>query len=48
MNTNEDFDTPTTERQGIQVISRMAALLRALENRPDWAAAGISDTNLSE
>lgn len=40
MNTNEDLDSPTTERQGIQVISRMAALLRALENRPDGLSLG--------
>lgn len=33
-------ESPTQERQGIQVIARMASLLRALEHRPDGLSLG--------
>jgi len=33
-------DTPSSDRQGIQVIARAAALLRALERRPDGLSLG--------
>jgi DNA-binding IclR family transcriptional regulator len=40
MDTSEDRESPASERQGIQVITRMAALLRALEHRPDGLSLG--------
>jgi DNA-binding IclR family transcriptional regulator len=40
MNTSEDKDSTGSERQGIQVIARMASLLRALEDRPDGLSLG--------
>ena len=40
MNENEDNDNPNSERQGIQVIARAAALMRALEHRPDGLTLG--------
>lgn len=40
MEPSEVEDTPTSERQGIQVISRAAAVLRALERRPDGLSLG--------
>lgn len=35
-----DDEAPSSERQGIQVIARAAALLRALERRPDGLSLG--------
>lgn len=40
MSTEELSESPTQERQGIQVIARMASLLRALEHRPDGLSLG--------
>lgn len=40
MNSSDDDDAPASERQGIQVIARAAALLRALERRPDGLTLG--------
>jgi len=40
MHTIEEEDAPASERQGIQVIARAAALLRALERRPEGLSLG--------
>ena len=40
MPVNEQENGSTTDRQGIQVIARAAALLRALERRPDGLSLG--------
>lgn len=40
MQSTEEDEAPTSERQGIQVIARAAALLRALERRPDGLSLG--------
>lgn len=40
MDSAEDTDSSSTGRQGIQVIARAAALLRALEHRPDGLSLG--------
>jgi DNA-binding IclR family transcriptional regulator len=37
---NEEETPPTSERQGIQVIARAAALLRALRHRPEGMTLG--------
>lgn len=36
----DDNESPAAERQGIQVIARAAALLRALEHRPEGLSLG--------
>lgn len=40
MANEEPSESPSQERQGIQVIARMASLLRALEHRPDGLSLG--------
>lgn len=40
MNDMESNESPGTDRQGIQVIARAAALMRALEHRPDGLSLG--------
>jgi len=40
MESDENIESPAAERQGIQVIARAAALLRALEHRPDGLSLG--------
>jgi DNA-binding IclR family transcriptional regulator len=40
MNDSTDNETSPAERQGIQVIARAAALMRALEHRPDGLSLG--------
>jgi DNA-binding IclR family transcriptional regulator len=40
MQSTEDDDSPSSERQGIQVIARAAAVLRALERRPEGLSLG--------
>lgn len=40
MQPTDEEDTPAAERQGIQVIARAAAVLRALERRPDGLTLG--------
>jgi IclR family transcriptional regulator, acetate operon repressor len=40
MQSPEAEDSPAAERQGIQVIARAAAVLRALERRPDGLSLG--------
>lgn len=40
MNTNKEIDTNNSERRGIQVISRAAAIMRALKDKPEGLSLG--------